>query len=80
MDSIGRGEGVGNSGLRSDSRLNSLKVELDVCDRCNQIDDRIQHYEDLAKFVTDRAALESLARLISDLKAERQNLHPNPDK
>jgi hypothetical protein len=51
-----------------------------VCDRCSQIDERIRHYQGLAKLVLDKGALESIAQLISNLEAEKRILHPTPEK
>jgi Tfp pilus assembly protein PilO len=52
---------------------------LRVCNRCVEIDDRTGRYQELAKFVSDTAALESIARLIADLAAEKLTLHPGPE-
>ena len=51
-----------------------------MCDRCSKIDERIRHYQDLAKLVLDQGALESIARLIVGLEAENRILHPIPGK
>jgi hypothetical protein len=49
-----------------------------VCDRCVEIDNRTERYRELAKFVSDAAALESIARLIAELADEKRGLHPTP--
>jgi hypothetical protein len=47
-----------------------------VCAHCDEIDDRIARYQELTKHVSDTAALESIARLITDLEAKKLGLHP----
>ena len=51
-----------------------------MCNRCVEIDDQTARYRALAKSVTDKAALESIARLIAALDAEKLSLHPEPEK
>jgi hypothetical protein len=47
-----------------------------VCDRCVEIDDQTVRYQELAKSIS----LESIARLIAALAAEKLGLHPEPEK
>jgi hypothetical protein len=54
--------------------------EYFVCDRCVEIDDQTVRYQELAKSISDKAALESIARLIAALAAEKLGLHPESEK
>ena len=51
-----------------------------MCNRCVEIDAQTTRYQALAKSVTDEGALESIARLIAALVAERLRLHAEPEK
>jgi hypothetical protein len=46
-----------------------------VCALCDEIDVRIARYRELAKHVSDKAALESIDRLTADLEAKKLSLH-----
>ena len=50
-----------------------------VCARCDKIDERIEHRQ-LAKYVTDKDALESIERLIANVEAKKSSLHPKPEE
>jgi hypothetical protein len=50
-----------------------------VCTHCDEIDERIARYRDLAKHVSDKAAVESIDRLIADLEAKKLAWHPTPE-
>jgi hypothetical protein len=47
---------------------------------CDKIDERIEKYRQLAKYVTDKVALESIERLIANLEAEKDSLRPKPQE
>jgi hypothetical protein len=49
-----------------------------VCARCVEIDDRTKRYQELARSIIDKAALESIDRLIKSLDAEKLGLHREP--
>ena len=51
-----------------------------VCARCVEIDDRTKRYQELASAIIDKAALESIDRLIKSLDAEKLGLHPEPEQ
>ena len=46
-----------------------------MCDRCNELDDKIAHYERLAVDITDKLTLDGIEQLIKRLKAEKVDLH-----
>ena len=47
-----------------------------MCDKCKKIDETITHYRGLASRVTDRIASEGIKRLIDELLAEKNDIHP----
>ncbi len=51
-----------------------------MCARCVEIDDRTKRYQELASAIIDKAALESIDRLIKSLDAEKLGLHPEPEQ
>ena len=48
-----------------------------MCERCCEIDIRMERYLALASSLVDKEALEAIGRLIAALKAIRASLHPN---
>jgi hypothetical protein len=47
-----------------------------MCDKCIELDAKIERYRQLAAGVTDRRALESIKTLSDLLQAEKTALHP----
>lgn len=47
-----------------------------MCDKCENIDEKIAHYRGLASRVTDRIANEGIKGLIDELLAEKNGIHP----
>jgi hypothetical protein len=51
-------------------------AELTMCERCVEIDKKIEHYRFMASRMTDQPTLDGIKKLIEDMKAERTALHP----
>ncbi len=47
-----------------------------MCDKCVELDTKIERYRQLAAGVNDRHALELIKRLSDQLQAEKAALHP----
>ena len=47
-----------------------------MCERCVEIDKKIEHYRFMASRMTDQPTLDGIKKLIEDMKAERTALHP----
>ncbi len=46
-----------------------------MCNKCAELDDKIQHYQRMANYVTDRLTLDGIKGLIDGMKAQKQALH-----
>jgi hypothetical protein len=47
-----------------------------MCEKCKELDGRIERYQQLARNITDERALDGIQRLVAELKAEKAALHP----
>jgi hypothetical protein len=46
-----------------------------MCDKCVELDGKIEHYQRMAFRITDQAMLDGIRELIERMKAERAALH-----
>ncbi|MGY8677117.1 hypothetical protein Q2941_04795 [Bradyrhizobium sp. UFLA05-153] len=51
-----------------------------MCEKCDELNEKIEHYRALLSHVTDQLASEGIAKLIADLLAEKVALHPEQDE
>jgi hypothetical protein len=47
-----------------------------MCDKCTQLDAKIEHYERLSSGITDQPTLDGIKELIERMNAEKAALHP----
>jgi hypothetical protein len=47
-----------------------------MCDRCAELDEKIEHYQKLASAISDRQTIEAIASLIKHMDAQKAQLHP----
>jgi hypothetical protein len=47
-----------------------------MCDKCEELDKKIDHYETILVSIGDRATVERLMAMIADLQAQKAALHP----
>ena len=47
-----------------------------MCDKCTELDKKIEHYEALLSRITDKMTLDGIGELVAELAAERAALHP----
>lgn len=47
-----------------------------MCDKCNQIDRKIERYRTLSSRITDQLTIDGIAKLVEELLAEKFGLHP----
>jgi hypothetical protein len=46
-----------------------------MCEKCTELDDKIEHYKRISTYVTDQLTLEGIAGLIKQIRAEKAALH-----
>ena len=51
-----------------------------MCDKCDELDMKIERYRRLADSAMDRLTREAAAKLIEELNAHKAQLHPEQDK
>jgi hypothetical protein len=47
-----------------------------MCEKCIELDGVIDHYEKLARMITDQRTLDGIAKIIEEANAEKVALHP----
>lgn len=47
-----------------------------MCDKCEEIDNRIEHYRRITRHILDREFNDRARELIAELEAEKVALHP----
>ena len=51
-----------------------------MCDKCNQLDKKIEHYERLASGITDRLTLDRIRESVREMRAHKAALHPDEEQ
>lgn len=47
-----------------------------MCDACDQLDEKIEHYKKVMSAMTDQLTIEGITALIAELEARKAALHP----
>jgi hypothetical protein len=47
-----------------------------MCEKCAELDKKIEHYKQLSSLITDQKAVDAISLLIEKLRAEKTALHP----
>jgi hypothetical protein len=47
-----------------------------MCDACDQLDEKIEHYKKVMAAMTDQLTIEGITALIAELQARKAALHP----
>jgi hypothetical protein len=50
-----------------------------MCERCVELDAKIDHYQKLARMITDQRVLDGIAKVIETANAEKAALHPEQE-
>ena len=50
---------------------------LTMCDKCNELDKKIEHLQTLALRVLDQMTTDVIAELVRELREEKKKLHPD---
>jgi hypothetical protein len=53
-------------------------AELVMCEKCKELDQKIEHYQELSRSITDQPTIDSLNELIRDLYERKIALHTSP--
>jgi hypothetical protein len=56
------------------------ECETHMCDKCIQLDKKIEHYERLASGMADELTLERLRESVREMGAHKTALHPEQQK
>jgi hypothetical protein len=51
-----------------------------MCDKCVEIDGKIEHYQRLSSRFTDQRTLDGIKGLIASMKAQKAALHPEQEE
>jgi hypothetical protein len=51
-----------------------------MCDKCVEINKKIEHYRRLVALITDQLTNERVAELIADMEAQKASFHPEQKK
>jgi hypothetical protein len=51
--------------------------ETAMCEKCKELDLKIEHFRSLSSVVTDRMTLNGIGTLIEKYQAEKKALHPD---
>lgn len=46
-----------------------------MCEKCRELDDKIEHYQRLSRWVNDKVTLEIMRKLIEKLSLDKTLLH-----
>jgi hypothetical protein len=54
-------------------------AELQMCDQCVELDKKIEHYERIARSISDQLTLDRIKQLVEQMKAIKATLHPEQE-
>jgi hypothetical protein len=47
-----------------------------MCEKCVELDKKIEHYRQLSRWITDQQTIEQFGLFVEKLRAEKAGLHP----
>jgi hypothetical protein len=47
-----------------------------MCEKCVELDVKIEHYRSLSSRITDQPTLDGIKKLIEQMQAQKASLHP----
>jgi hypothetical protein len=47
-----------------------------MCEKCEELDDKIEHYRRIAASINDQLTIDRIRELVATLEAEKAALHP----
>jgi hypothetical protein len=79
LDDWARGCNHRNSRLKQTSLLwvnQPLEAEKPMCETCNELDKKIEHYRKIALSLNDQLTIDRIKALVAELQAQKAALHP----
>jgi hypothetical protein len=61
--------------LTANSRLRGCGM----CDKCTELDGKIEHYERIRLAIADQITIDRIKELVAEMNAQKANLHPEMD-
>jgi hypothetical protein len=52
------------------------RCEMGMCEKCVELDAKIDRYKQMARMITDQRTLDGIAKIIEEANAEKGALHP----
>jgi hypothetical protein len=68
-------ESAGRSSLSKGARHGTA-----MCDKCTELDGKIEHYERIAASISDQLTIDRIKELVEQLKAQKAALHPEQER
>ena len=50
-----------------------------MCEKCVELDRKIEHYERLCLSITDQITIERIKALVAEMKAQKAKFHPEDE-
>jgi hypothetical protein len=50
-----------------------------MCDKCKELDDKIEHYERISASITDQLTIDRIKELVKQIKTQKDALHPTQE-
>ena len=50
-----------------------------MCDKCVELDDKIDHYQRIASKITDQLTIDRIKELIAQLESQKAAFHPEKE-
>ena len=69
-------EQKGRNGLILQGQLTRANAVAVMCDKCIELDKKLEQYRRLASSITDQLTIDRLNKLIKEMVAEKAKLHP----
>jgi FAD/FMN-containing dehydrogenase len=63
-----------------DGRPGSNANGVQMCEKCVELDGKIEHYQRLSSKITDQLTLDGIKELIERMKAQKAVLHPEQEQ
>jgi hypothetical protein len=59
--------------------MERARCEVGMCEKCVELDAKIDRYQRMARMITDQRTLDGIAKAIEEANAEKAALHPEQE-